>query len=460
MDGAPAIQQCPIAPGKSFTYRFIADLYGTSWYHSHYSAQYIGGIIGAMVIHGPKNYHYDVDVGPVILSDYYHTPYDTLVERLMTPNIVTSLESSTSDNNLINGKNNFNCSLEPTTTPCNDNAGLSKFHFEPGKYHRLRLINTGAEGLQHFSIDGHTLEVIAADFVPMVKSSHNVVPLAIGQRLDVIVYASGKPGDSYWMRSIIQSCSSAKTPTALAVVYYPDADETKDPTSQPWKDDLPPCNDLDPSFLAPFYPSTPLPPAEMHNLNISFGPNATGYWIWTMNGVSYRGDYNAPTLLVNKAVRDTGKPFDFPSFYNVYPTNPGNDTTQVVLWHLNNVFPVTHPIHFHGHNMYLLSQGDGPWDGTITSSPNPPRRDVYILPPSGHLVFSYNATNPGVWPMHCHIAFHASTGLFIQTLEQSDWIQKYMNIPASFAQQCKEWWDYTGHAVVCTLFVMWLTEGP
>lgn len=31
MDGVPSVQQCPIAPGTSFTYRFKADLYGTSW---------------------------------------------------------------------------------------------------------------------------------------------------------------------------------------------------------------------------------------------------------------------------------------------------------------------------------------------------------------------------------------------------------------------------------------------
>ena len=45
-DGVPSVQQCPIAPGKTFTYSFIADLYGTSWYHSHYSAQYAGGLAG------------------------------------------------------------------------------------------------------------------------------------------------------------------------------------------------------------------------------------------------------------------------------------------------------------------------------------------------------------------------------------------------------------------------------
>lgn len=60
--------RCPIAPGSSFTYTFKADLYGTSWYHSHYSAQYAGGLLGPMVIHGPSNANYDIDLGPVFLT--------------------------------------------------------------------------------------------------------------------------------------------------------------------------------------------------------------------------------------------------------------------------------------------------------------------------------------------------------------------------------------------------------
>lgn len=60
MDGVPAITQCPIPPGGSFTYSFTADLYGTSWYHSHYSAQYAAGLVGPMVIHGPDVRAYDI----------------------------------------------------------------------------------------------------------------------------------------------------------------------------------------------------------------------------------------------------------------------------------------------------------------------------------------------------------------------------------------------------------------
>ena len=78
------VQQCPIAPGKSFTYSFKADLYGTSWYHSHYSSQYAGGLFGSMIIHGPSNAHYDVDLGPVLLSDWYHTEYFELVRQTMS----------------------------------------------------------------------------------------------------------------------------------------------------------------------------------------------------------------------------------------------------------------------------------------------------------------------------------------------------------------------------------------
>ena len=105
----------------------------------------------------------------------------------MSPDLSTSLVAGTSDNNLINGKNNFDCSSLNTPNPCYSKAGVSKFNFQPGKVHRLRIINAGAEGMQHFSIDGHTMDIIAADFVPMVKTTHKAVPLGIGQRLDVLV---------------------------------------------------------------------------------------------------------------------------------------------------------------------------------------------------------------------------------------------------------------------------------
>jgi len=67
-DGTPGVTQCPIPPGKNFKYKFRAELYGTSWYHAHYSAQYSAGLFGPIVVYGPTNVKYDVDLGPIMVN--------------------------------------------------------------------------------------------------------------------------------------------------------------------------------------------------------------------------------------------------------------------------------------------------------------------------------------------------------------------------------------------------------
>lgn len=62
-------QQCPIVPRSSLTYKLRADSWGTSWYHSHYSAQYSQGLVGPIVINGLNHVPYDIDLGPVLVTD-------------------------------------------------------------------------------------------------------------------------------------------------------------------------------------------------------------------------------------------------------------------------------------------------------------------------------------------------------------------------------------------------------
>lgn len=72
MDGVPGVTECPIVPGQSYTYSFNASMYGSTWYHSHYSAQYSSGVVGPMVIYGPSSATDAnvIDVGPVMLSGW------------------------------------------------------------------------------------------------------------------------------------------------------------------------------------------------------------------------------------------------------------------------------------------------------------------------------------------------------------------------------------------------------
>lgn len=55
---------------------------------------------------------------------------------------------------------------------------------------------------------------------------------------------------------------------------------------------------------------------------------------------------------------------------------------------------------------------------------NPPRRDVVLLPAGGYIAIAFKPDNPGVWLLHCHIAWHASAGTFERPTLQS-WAQGY-----------------------------------
>ncbi|KAG5663236.1 hypothetical protein KAF25_001172 [Fusarium avenaceum] len=433
-DGVPGVNQCPLAPKTRFTYSWIADLYGTSWYHSHYSAQVASGLAGPIIIHGPKDEHYDVDVGPILLSDWYHKAYYGLVEEIMKPGGSGVVFS---DSNLINGKMNFNCSnvVPGDKTPCKNNAGISKFRFKRGKTHRLRLINPSAEAIQRFSIDGHTMKVIANDFVPVEPYDTKVVTLGVGQRTDVLVKANGKL-DSYWMRSnISRICSLAKAPDAVAAIFYDNANQKKPPKSQAW--DIPDpgtCANDDLSITKPLM-KLPLPPADKTiELDINSHKNGSNVTVWTLGGVAARTNYNSPTLLLSKLGNHS-----FEDEWNVINTGKAKSVRVVV----NNLLPVAHPMHLHGFNMYVLNEGLGSWDGSVINEHNPQRRDVVQVRGKGFIVIQFDASdNPGVWPFHCHIAWHVSAGLLTQFLTNPSKVEK-LRIPNVVAETCRQWGSWT-----------------
>lgn len=57
-------------------------------------------------------------------------------------------------------------------------------------------------------------------------------------------------------------------------------------------------------------------------------------------------------------------------------------------------------MHMHGHNFFVLHQGPGAWDGTVTNAANPMRRDVMLVPGGSHIALQIVTDNPGAWPFH------------------------------------------------------------
>jgi len=187
---------------------------------------------------------------------------------------------------------NYDCSLV-NGTACTSNSGISKFRFQSAKKHRLRLINSGAEGLQKFTIDNHTMTVIANDLVPVKPYQVDVITLGVGQRADIIVEGTGAPTGAYWMRSNISTlCSHTNQSLALAAIYYEDADTNSVPRSLPtsWNDDN--CSNDDLEMTEPLYKLTPPEePAITQLIDIDFGANATGAQVWKMNNESFRANF-------------------------------------------------------------------------------------------------------------------------------------------------------------------------
>ena len=50
MDGVTRITQCPINPGDSFIYKFVASELGTHWYHAHSGVQRTEGLYGPFIV--------------------------------------------------------------------------------------------------------------------------------------------------------------------------------------------------------------------------------------------------------------------------------------------------------------------------------------------------------------------------------------------------------------------------
>jgi L-ascorbate oxidase len=209
-DGVPGISYDGIAPGETFTYQFPIIQSGTYWFHSHTGFQEPDGAYGAIVIE-PKDrepFRYDrdyvvqlTDAHPhsgnrimrnlKMMPDYYNRKQRTLFDFLgdskekglgaaladrrawgdmrMMPTDIEDLQGFTP---LINGKG-----------PEQNWTGL----FEPGERVRLRFINSSAMTYFDIRIPGLKMTVVQADGNNVLPVSVDELRIAVAETYDVIV---------------------------------------------------------------------------------------------------------------------------------------------------------------------------------------------------------------------------------------------------------------------------------
>ncbi|KAH7107284.1 laccase [Auriculariales sp. MPI-PUGE-AT-0066] len=407
-DGVNGVTECPIAPGDEKVYEFIAEQYGTSWYHSHYSAQYGDGAWGAVVINGPATAEYDIDLGPVTVSDWFalQTAYQKAyaAERGGPP---------VPDNFLVGGKN-----VNPSNTTQGERFKLT---FTPGKKHLIRLINTSVDTFFRVSLDGHNMTVVQSDFVPVTPYTTSSVGLAIGQRYNVIIEANTDTPSNYWLRTYAEATCGRNTNdgsgTANAYVTYTGATDAV-PTTSPNANIPTTCSD-----------EASIVPHVLINIDSSgFSANetvlnVTGPTRVTESGSSvFRWAIGSATPMsidfTNPTVSMVQSNSVVPAAYNALNIDAGS--TATAYWMIQNIGGVAHPIHLHLHDFNVISTGTGTFNAATATLNwvNPPRRDVAMLPANGYLFIAFKTDNPGIALMHCHIAWHVSEGLSLQLIER------------------------------------------
>lgn len=435
--------ECPIPPkGGSKVYSFMATQYGTSWYHSHFSAQYGNGVVGTIQINGPASLPYDVDLGVFPITDYYYQTADDLVE------FTKNNGAPASDNILINGTN-----VHPTT-------GVGKYAnvtLTPGKRHRLRIINTSVENHFQVSLVNHSMTVIAADMVPVNAYTTDTLFLGVGQRYDVTIDASKAVGN-YWFNVTLPPngfCGTSNNQFPAAVFHYAGASGGL-PTAR----GTPPVDTLcyDNIDLVPVVSRTASPgnfnPSPNNSLPVHLDTTGSPLFVWQINGSSINVDWNKPVL---QYVIENNT--SYPPSENIVSV-PSNN--QWSYWLIENdvdaVFSLPHPFHLHGHDFLVLGRSpvaspafpqtrykfDPATDLALLKGNNPVRRDVAMLPAKGWLLIAFKTDNPGAWLMHCHIAWHVSGGLSVDFLEGVSTLRN--NLPpadkAAFADNCNKWRAY------------------
>ncbi|PPQ70228.1 hypothetical protein CVT24_013086 [Panaeolus cyanescens] len=396
-DGPAMVNQCPIAPGHSYTYDIpLNGQSGTFWYHSHLSSH-------ALVVYDPQDPHaslYDVDDASTVitLADWYH---------LAAPGIgklyLAGGDEPVPDSGLINGAGRY---------VGGPNAQRARVNVIAGKRYRFRVVNISAYAAFRFSIENHPLTIIEVDGINHVPHTVDGFDVYVGQRYSVVVNCN-KPVRNYWIRGpmTLQHSSdndNLDTKNVYAVLHYQGAPNAEPTTkADDGVDEL-----LEEYELAalenPGAPGGNTRADRAIDLNFSLDVE-NGHTLWKINGISYKSP-DLPTLL-NIIASGYSNESDFVPTEHTYVLNQ-NDVVELTIHGSSHGH--IHPFHLHGHAFDVVQSMGGP-----PNYINPPRRDVVGVGGST-VIIRFRADNPGPWFLHCHIDWHLEAGLAVVFAEAPD----------------------------------------
>ncbi|XP_068669434.1 laccase-7-like [Aristolochia californica] len=443
-DGPSYVTQCPISPGNKFTYRFnITGQEGTLWWHAHFSWLRTT-VYGALIIRPRDSMPYPFPKPyrevPILLGQWWDANVVDLENEAKTRG-----GANISNGHTINGMPGLLYSCARDTF---------KMKVKPGKTYLLRIINTALNDQLFFKIAKHNFTVVAVDAAYTNPYHTDVVVIAPGQTTDVLLKADQSP-TSYFMAAhpyISTSLAPFDNTTTVGIVQYRNAS-----SSEPIMPVLPIFNDTPTAHK--FYTNItglsrrrgykPVPNHVDERMFITFGvgldpcpPNANcsgprnTRLTANMNNISFQ--FPSKLSLLEAHFRGVGGIFteDFPDnppvVYDYTNATAAaaftasekatrlkklayNAVVEIVLQNTAVGGTENHPMHLHGFSFLILAQGFGNFNRETDEKKfnlvNPQQRNTIAVPVGGWAVVRFQANNPGVWLMHCHMDLHLQWGL-------------------------------------------------
>jgi FtsP/CotA-like multicopper oxidase with cupredoxin domain len=398
-DGFPWPQIPPITNGAVQSYDYAPTL-GTYWMHSHYDMQEQSLMTAPLIVHSAAELHEDRQEVVLMLHDFtFRTPEEVLAGLTGTSvaaaqAIAKKTEQASAakdDENVpearmvgmaggatrmampgmtMSGSSGMHMDLNDVQYDAflaNDRtlADPQIVRVERGGRIRLRIIN-GASSSQFWIDLGNLIgRVVATDGHSVHPVAGNRFPLAMAQRLDILIdlpRAGAFP--------ILARLEGDGRETGI-ILATPDG-------HIPRIDDSPQAAPpVDQSLEAHLMALEPLPPRSADIVHtIVLGGRMKPY-AWSLNGEYWP---QVSPLMLTKGQR--------------------------VEIDLVNRTMMAHPIHLHGHVFQVIAIDGRPMQGAV--------RDTVLVMPMGRVRIAFDADNPGRWPLHCHNLYHMVTGMMTE----------------------------------------------
>jgi FtsP/CotA-like multicopper oxidase with cupredoxin domain len=377
-DGVPGISGPPIPAGGSADYDFPLRFGGTFWMHSHQGLQEQLLMAAPLIIHDQRDRPDEQEI-VLMLADFSFTPPEEILAALKKGSKMPAMANTSSGGSAgmeeSKGAGMTMASAKPDLNDVEYDAFLANdrtlgdpevVKIEPGGRVLLRIINSSSMSAFHIDLGELDGELIAVDGFEVAPITGKRFPIAVAQRLDIRL-AIPNAAASYPVLAVLEG-ENKQTGIVLRagnapIARIPDAAAM---ASSPLTLDVE-------RRLRAAAPLEPRKADRRHTLNLT--GNMAGY-SWSLNNVVW--------------TRET-------------PPLPVAQGERVELLFVNQT-PMSHPMHLHGHEFQVVEINGQRFSGAV--------RDTVLVPPGHRVVVAFDANNPGLWALHCHLLYHQATGMF------------------------------------------------